>query len=189
MSFKIVENDKTRILRSEDYNYVYTKDTNKLLRWGKDTQDVPKFNPHGPEEVCFKVYSLKEEPSGKITCTYLSFDIFQQIFQKLPKTVARINFVSDNTSLNQFKNPDFQKILKACSNKIRVCEIGVSNFAKDPENLSFSLHIEEHGYAIFEIEGKPNYKSITKLENFNADFWNHRVMNYIREVLITEEAK
>ena len=45
----IIENEKTKFLRSENYNFNFNKVSGYFERWGKTLEDDPDFSPFGPE--------------------------------------------------------------------------------------------------------------------------------------------
>ena len=51
------EDLKMRVLLSEDFSFVYDKETFTSLSWGKTKEEDPKFNPIGPEMVQMNIGS------------------------------------------------------------------------------------------------------------------------------------
>lgn len=54
--YTIYENDRVKLIRSENYNYDFSKIDGFFKRWGKTLEDDPVYCPFGPEiadiELC-----------------------------------------------------------------------------------------------------------------------------------------
>jgi len=91
---KIVETRNEKLLRSENYNYAYNKNTGFFARWGKTPQDDPQMSPFGPEILdleissggdcmgkcpfCYKCNGEAGDPTHNMT-----FEEFKIIFDNL----------------------------------------------------------------------------------------------------------
>ncbi len=105
MSFAIIESDELKVCRSEDYNYVFRKDTGMFARWGKTMEEDPETAPcpeimdleistvcsgvptNGKASPCKFCYKANG-PRGK----QMSKEKFEQIFERLPKSITQIAF-------------------------------------------------------------------------------------------------
>lgn len=61
LNYQIIESDELKKLVSEDYNYVYNRYANTILRWGKNIHDNPVWNPYGPESATIDVKDMSME--------------------------------------------------------------------------------------------------------------------------------
>jgi len=117
----VAEKSNKKILRSENYNYNYNKDTGYFERWGKTTEpiDDPQVSPFGPEILdleissggdcqgkcpfCYKCNGEAGDPTHNMT-----FEEFKIIFDKMPKILTQIAFgIMDIQT-----NPDFFKMME-----------------------------------------------------------------------------
>lgn len=112
---KIIENEKTKIISSENYNFVFNKSNGMMMRWGKDKNDDPDFSPFGPEILDLEISSSihTEDPlfekykdrlvydggcKGRCSFCYksngnyptynMTIDEFKTIFHKIANTVV-----------------------------------------------------------------------------------------------------
>lgn len=111
-----------KYFRSPDYNYNFNKITGFFARWGKDLDIDPEMAPspeiadieittscngvmnNGKRKVCGFCYK-SNTPKG----TYMSFEKYKTIFDKLPNSVCQIAFGVDSQCLT---NPDTRKIFE-----------------------------------------------------------------------------
>jgi len=115
----IFERGNRKILRSENYNFIYHKDTGFFARWGKTTEDDPQMSPFGPEILdleissggdcqgqcpfCYKSNGAEGAPTYNMT-----FEEFKIIFNKMPPVLTQIAFgIMDIQT-----NPDFFKMME-----------------------------------------------------------------------------
>lgn len=125
-----IKGDK-KYFSSDDYNYVFNLENGEFARWGKNEEDDPSYSEFGPELLDIEISTIcsgipqkgKDEPTPCKHCyksntkvgSNMSFDTFQKIFSKIPKTVCQIAFgIGDIDS-----NPDFFKMMEFCrENKV-----------------------------------------------------------------------
>ena len=100
----IVENEKVKALKSEDYNFVFNKEDGFFARWGKTQEDDGDFTLGLPEIADIEIAEVCEGVPGIGPCAFcyksntgnkgenMSLDTFKTIFHKLPKTVGQIAF-------------------------------------------------------------------------------------------------
>jgi sulfatase maturation enzyme AslB (radical SAM superfamily) len=97
---KLIDNKDYKIVKSPDYNYIFRKRDGLFFRWGSDKKDDPKFAP-SPEiadiEITTKCNYNCEHcyKSNTISGENMSFEIFKELFLKLPKTITQIAFGAD----------------------------------------------------------------------------------------------
>jgi hypothetical protein len=126
MQFRIKENSKVKLLRSENYNYNFNKKTGYFERWGKTKDNDPQFGL--PEiadiEICSGkcsgncIWCYKSNSIDK-TSHYMNFEIFKKLFHKLPRSLTQIAFgitdITANLDLKQIfeycRNNDYQEII------------------------------------------------------------------------------
>lgn len=114
MTYQMVEDYNLKILKSENYNYIFDKHTGSFMRWGKTKADDPPYSKFGPEivdieisEVCTHGCSFCYKSNVKAGKN-MSLDTYKQVLDKLPKTVTQIAFgIGDIDG-----NPDLFPILE-----------------------------------------------------------------------------
>ena len=114
---KIFENKQYKICRSENYNFLFIKETGFFARCGKKKKDDPQFSPFGPEILDLEISTGKcngrckfcYKGNGEDENTHhLSLDEFETIFDKMPKVLTQIAFgICDIDS-----NPDFFSMMQ-----------------------------------------------------------------------------
>jgi hypothetical protein len=114
----VYENEDVKWLRSPSYNFNFNKSNGYFARWGKTKDDDPSFSPYGPEILDVEITTICHGPGGVICpyCyksnntngTYMSFETFKQVFDKLPETTTQIAFGTDAQCTS---NPDTYKIM------------------------------------------------------------------------------
>ena len=89
----IVETSETRVLRSENYNFVLDKKTGFFARWGKNKEDNPEYSEFGPEIADIEISTICHGVPGVGPCRFcyksntpnginMSFDTFKIIVIK-----------------------------------------------------------------------------------------------------------
>jgi len=114
------EKGPMKIVKSDDYNYVFHARNGQFMRWGKTYEDDPHWSPFGPEILDIEISTICHGPKG-VPCqfcyksntgegTYMSFETFAAIFRKFPPVLTQIAFgIGDITG-----NPDMWKIFEHC---------------------------------------------------------------------------
>jgi len=122
----LVDKKKTKIIRSKDgcFNHFFDKETGLSMTWGKNKEDDPTYSPYGPliadieiTDICF---GPRNESGIQVPCsfcyksntpkgTYMTFETYKKLFEKLPKTIGQIAFGIDATGTS---NPDMWKIFE-----------------------------------------------------------------------------
>jgi radical SAM protein with 4Fe4S-binding SPASM domain len=100
MKLQILENDKVKLCRSENYNFNFDKTNGNFERWGKTQADDPEFAP-APEILDFEVTTICDHgcpfcykgntKNGHNT----SFADFKTVIDKIPKTLTQVAFGAD----------------------------------------------------------------------------------------------
>jgi hypothetical protein len=100
----VVEDDKVKILKSENYNFLFNKQSGFFARWGKTQEDDGDFTLGLPEIADIEIAEVCEGVPGIGPCAFcyksntgnrgtnMSLDTFKKIFHKLPATVGQIAF-------------------------------------------------------------------------------------------------
>jgi MoaA/NifB/PqqE/SkfB family radical SAM enzyme len=115
----IVDNNEFKILKSENYNFLFNKKDGFFCRWGKTQEDDGDSSLSWPEIIdmeisttchgvgtpckfCYKSNTSKGE--------YMTFETFKKVFAKLPPTITQLAAgIGDIDS-----NPDMWKIFEYC---------------------------------------------------------------------------
>lgn len=119
--FTVLENDKVKILVSDNYNYRFNKVNGYFERYGKTKNDDPDFCEFGPEILDIEVTTICGGPTGNNPCPFcykgntnkginMSFDTFKNIFDKMTKdgVLTQIAFGADATLTS---NPDLWNMM------------------------------------------------------------------------------
>ena len=120
MKYKIAENKKVKLLRSNDYNYLFDKCNGQFYRWGKVINDDPDFSPAGPEIADIEISTVCSGIDNK-PCRFcykcnsprgesMSLDTFKVIFHNLPRSLTQIAFGIGDIDAN----PDIWDIFSYC---------------------------------------------------------------------------
>ena len=115
-NLKIINNEKYKICRSSDYNFIFNKKTGFFARWGKTKKEDPLCGPSpeildleissggdckGKCPFCYKCNGEDGDPTHNMT-----FEEFKIIFDKMPPTLTQIAFgIMDITT-----NPDLETL-------------------------------------------------------------------------------
>jgi sulfatase maturation enzyme AslB (radical SAM superfamily) len=99
---QILVSDTHRVLKSEDYNYVFDMRTGQFARWGKTQKDDPSWSPYGPEIMDIEISEGEGCPLSCPFCykgnkkgdkaTNMSLETFKKIFATFPKSITQIAF-------------------------------------------------------------------------------------------------
>ncbi len=115
-NLKIFDNEKYKICKSSDYNFIFDKETGFFARWGTTREEDPQYGP-SPELLDLEISTGK--CSGKcpfcykgngedINTHHMTFEEFKIIFHKMPPTLTQIAFgICDVDS-----NPDFFRMME-----------------------------------------------------------------------------
>ena len=106
MKYDIKENERYKVLMSENYNYTFDKNEGIFIRYGKTVKDDPDMSPFGPEIADIEVTTQCSGVGGKL-CDFcyksnnmngknMSIDTFKKLFDNLPKTLTQIAFGVDS---------------------------------------------------------------------------------------------
>jgi len=114
----ITENTKYKIIRSQNFNMFFNKNTGTTITYGETDKDDPDFCPQGPLIADIEVSTICGQ--GCKFCykcnTYfgknMSFELFKDIFHKLPRTLTQIAFGIGDI----WANKDLPMILNYCRN-------------------------------------------------------------------------
>lgn len=100
----VVEDSKVKILKSENYNFLFNKQNGFFARWGKTQEDDGDFELGLPEIADIEIAEICEGVPGIGPCAFcyksntgnkgenMSLDTFKTIFHKLPTTITQIAF-------------------------------------------------------------------------------------------------
>ncbi len=98
--YAISEIDDKKYFLSENYNFIFNKDTGFFARWGKEQKDDPDYSSFGPEILDIEIskgrcsqkcrFCYKSNGSGE--SVNMSLDTFKLISRSFPKTVTQIAF-------------------------------------------------------------------------------------------------
>lgn len=88
MEYKISKDGKCKICKSENYNYVFSKETGQFIRWGSTFEDDPIMAPNGPEILDIEISTICHQgcsfcyKSNTSVGKNMSFTEFKEIFDK-----------------------------------------------------------------------------------------------------------
>lgn len=98
----MIENDKSKMVRSQYYNSLFNKETGYFARWGRTKEENPLYAPM-PEILDLEISAGKcmgqcpecYKCNGAVEKTHnMTFDEFRDIFHKVAKTVIVTTFKS-----------------------------------------------------------------------------------------------
>jgi len=118
----VIEDDKLKIFKSPNYNFIFRKDTGFFARWGRTKEDDPLYAPApeildleisvgGCPNFCNFCYKNNKRKLG----TNMRFETFKKIINKFSKNLTQIAFGITGIQTN----PDFIPMMEYCR------EIGV----------------------------------------------------------------
>ena len=122
--YTISENSEIKILKSENYNYIFNKKNGFFAHWGKTKDEDPEFNPFANEildieisTICNGVPNTKgiESPcsfcykSNTKTGVNMSLETFKKIFDNQSKILTQIAFGAD---ANATSNPELFQMMQ-----------------------------------------------------------------------------
>jgi len=117
MRLFVKEDDKNKIIRSENYNYIFDKQDGAFSRWGSTFEEDPIMAP-GPEILDLEISSggdclgncpfCYKSNGGNQSTHNMTFEDFKTIFNKMPPTLTQIAF----GIMNITTNPDFFKMME-----------------------------------------------------------------------------
>jgi radical SAM protein with 4Fe4S-binding SPASM domain len=127
---KIKESPRLKLLQSKEYNYIFNKNTGLFLRWGKTQEENPIFSQYGPEILDLELSTICHQgcefcyKSNGINGSYMTFEIYRKILDKMPKILTQVAFgIGDVDS-----NPDLKKIVEYTRKKEVIPNITINGF-------------------------------------------------------------
>ena len=116
--YQVFEDEIFKVFRSENCNYVFDKITGTMELFGRTREENPGRFP-APNILDMEVTTICSGVKNKVCpfCykantpngTYMTFDTFKKIFDKLPKSITQIAFGADATLTS---NPDLWKMME-----------------------------------------------------------------------------
>lgn len=125
-----INENQDRYIHAKDnsFNMIFFKNNGFTVKWGKDFDDNPAFNPFGNEiadiEITKACKGIRNKDGNRIPCkfcyksnstsgTYMNLETFKKIFEVLDKqkTMTQIAFGVDAQASEEL-NPDIWKILE-----------------------------------------------------------------------------
>jgi hypothetical protein len=67
---KLLETNTHKIVRSEDYNFIFDKQSGVFARWGSTEEDDPEFSPFGPEIADIEITTICDGIGNKGPCKF-----------------------------------------------------------------------------------------------------------------------
>ena len=123
MKYKIMENDSSKILKSDVFNYVFDKRNGYTAYWGRTKEEDPIFSPMGPMIADIEVTTSCDgfNTVGCVSCyksnttngSNMSLATFKKVFNNLPRTLTQIAFGVDARCE---ANPEIWDIMDYCRN-------------------------------------------------------------------------
>lgn len=194
MIYKIFENQDTKLLRSEDYNYNFSKTTGYFQRWGKTQQDDPQYSPFGPEILDLEIsvngcpnncpYCYKNNSSA--SPTNMDFATFKTIIDKFNRSITQCALGITGVQTN----PDFLRMMKYSREKGIIPNFTLSGIDLT-DRLSKKIAEVSGALAVSAYESDKNicYNTVKKFTDLGMKQVNiHLVVSsetlpFVREVL------
>jgi hypothetical protein len=142
MEYRIENKGEYKYLMSENLNYVFNRQTGFSAVWGATKDDDPDFSPFGPFIADIEVTTICKGPGGKLCpfCyksnnpngDFMTFDLFEKVFDKLPNTLQQIAFGVDAQCES---NPDIWKIMEYCRSKGVIPNVTVADITDQTADL------------------------------------------------------
>ena len=134
----LMDSDKTKVVISKDYNYIFNKTNGDFKRWGKNYEDDPTYSPIGGEILDIEVTTICRGING-VLCKFcyksntpngknMSFDTFKTIMDKMGKQLTQIAFGADSEATS---NPELFKMADYCRSIGVVPNITVANVSDE----------------------------------------------------------
>lgn len=114
----ILETKDVKSVFTKNFNMVFKKETGYTVTWGKTKDEDPDYCPGGPIIADFEISSVCDEgcaqcyKSNTVHGNNMSFEVFKNIFHKLPRTLTQIAFGIGNITAC----PDLKNIFDYCKN-------------------------------------------------------------------------
>ena len=131
----IVENDKVKVLKSENYNFLFNKDDGFFARWGKTQDDDGDPSLGLPEIADIEISTICKQ--GCAFCykgntndgENMTLETFKKIFDKLPASITQVAFgITDIDA-----NPDMWDIFDYTRSKSIVPNVTINGSRMTPE--------------------------------------------------------
>jgi len=146
MEYRIENRGEYKYLMSENLNYVFNRKTGFSAVWGATTKDDPDFSPFGPFIADIEVTTICKGPGG-VPCNfcykantpkghYMSFELFQKVFDKLPDTLQQVAYGVDSQCES---NPDIWKIMEYTRSKGVIPNVTVADISDYTADMIVSL--------------------------------------------------
>ena len=116
--FEVFDNENSKVVKSDNYNYVFNKKTGFFARWGKTQDEDPVFCPVAPEILDIEI-STGGCPNNCSFCyknntnespVNMTLEDFKTIIDKFPKILCQVAFGITGIQTN----PDFIPMMKYC---------------------------------------------------------------------------
>jgi len=126
----IKETGDHKILRSQYYNYNFSKLTGFFARYGETAMDDPEWSSFGPEIADIEISTICNQgcefcyKSNTAIGKNMDIETFKKVFDKLPKTIGQVAFGIGSIDAN----PDMFKIFKYCRDHGVVPNVTINGF-------------------------------------------------------------
>lgn len=138
-TYLIIDAKNTKVVISEDYNFIFDKRNGHFSRWGTDYKDDPNYSPIGGEILDIEITTICNGPDGKTVCPFcyksntnnglnMPFDTFKTIIDKMPKSLTQVAFGSDAMGTS---NPDLFKMAEYCRSIGVVPNLTIANVSDE----------------------------------------------------------
>jgi len=116
----LVDSSIAKVVVGRKYNYIFSKKNGSFHRWGESIDHAPLYSLVGPEILDIEIIynntpMLITNDKLSYQIQMMSLDTFKLILNKIPRTVTRVVFATDESKLNS----DFIGMLEYCQ------EIGI----------------------------------------------------------------
>ena len=168
LKYKITEDDYMKILRSDNYNYVYNKNLNTLIRWGKDKNDNPMWAPFGPE------YVIVEAKGMKLELFTVAMDTLNA-----NRTITTVNLLGLVEPCDGYK-------IQYCLDRGMVPIFNI-NLENEEEAGFFSAYVDNKGI-VKPVSSYSEGIDILEVDNFFKQIWYSNMFKTYRYYKLQEKA-
>lgn len=122
---KILDNEKIKVIQSENFNHYFRKSDGLSMTWGKIPEEDPEMCPYGPLiadiEISTICKGITNSSGRQVPCSFcykantakgknMSLSTFREIFAKFPKSLGQVAFGIGSIEANE----DLFSIMEYC---------------------------------------------------------------------------
>ena len=190
-------------IKGKDFNHFFAKKDGYSATWGKSIKDDPDYSPFGPLIADIEITTIcsgpRNERGVRVPCsfcykantpngTYMSFETFKKLFDKLPKTIGQIAFGVDAAAES---NPDIWKIFEYCRKNWVVPNLTVADVSDEVADKiakyagACAVSVYDNKEVCYDTVKKLTDRGMTQV-NLH---WAYHSRNYTKITEIVEDIK